>query len=307
MRQILAGILICISVLAGAQTTQTPEQIRQRMAEIRRTTNWDDPASAKKANEEIRDLAKKLLSSNASSFPGAGPGVAGGNIAGGNESKDAQKMAEMQASMVDQKMDLLGQIMEAAAAGEGADIMLAEPLREEIVGEYKADDDKTPKNQDFMAEMSYMIIDVSMPGVDLVIEAMPNFKGIKHLVITSGERPTPYNISTLLKNAAGYPLESLAIINFKSFLSSVPPEVFTFSNLSSLSLFNNNISKVPDNVIRLSELKELYIDINPIHTVLPWIMSLTRLEKLGLENTSVPSSEKEQFRHLFPVFQISSK
>ena len=36
-------------------------QIKKRMAEIRKTTNWDDPTAAKKANEEIKELSKKLI------------------------------------------------------------------------------------------------------------------------------------------------------------------------------------------------------------------------------------------------------
>lgn len=65
----------------------------------------------------------------------------------GTDNKDAQKLNELNQEMVDQKMDVYAQIWKAAAGGKGADILLAEPLREEIVEEYKADDDKTVKMQ----------------------------------------------------------------------------------------------------------------------------------------------------------------
>ena len=53
-------LMLSVSSLMTGQTGQSPEQIRQRMAEIRRTTNWDDPAAAAKANAEIKKLAVQL-------------------------------------------------------------------------------------------------------------------------------------------------------------------------------------------------------------------------------------------------------
>ncbi len=72
MKQALTVILIFLYVLAGAQTTQTPEQIRQQMAKIRQTTDWNDPDAAKKANEEIRKLAGQLSGGKTITLPGSG-------------------------------------------------------------------------------------------------------------------------------------------------------------------------------------------------------------------------------------------
>jgi hypothetical protein len=60
MRYILVVLMLSVSVLMNGQTGQSPEQIRQRMAEIRRSTNWDDPAAAAKANAEIKKLAAQM-------------------------------------------------------------------------------------------------------------------------------------------------------------------------------------------------------------------------------------------------------
>ncbi len=61
MRNVLMVILIFLYVVAGAQSSQlTTEQIRQQMAKIRQTTNWNDPVAAKKANEQIQKLAQQL-------------------------------------------------------------------------------------------------------------------------------------------------------------------------------------------------------------------------------------------------------
>ena len=60
MRHILVLLMLSVSLLMSGQTGQSTDQIRQRMAEIRRTTNWDDPAAAAKANAEIKKLAAQM-------------------------------------------------------------------------------------------------------------------------------------------------------------------------------------------------------------------------------------------------------
>jgi apolipoprotein N-acyltransferase len=60
-----AGIFLClllISCLAWSQPSQEEiTKIRQQMAKIRQSTDWDDPAAAAKANEEIQKLARPSL------------------------------------------------------------------------------------------------------------------------------------------------------------------------------------------------------------------------------------------------------
>jgi len=61
MKHVLIVLFLFISALASAQNTQpTKEQIKAQMQKIRQNTNWDDPAAAKKANEEIKPLANQL-------------------------------------------------------------------------------------------------------------------------------------------------------------------------------------------------------------------------------------------------------
>ncbi|TNF41528.1 MAG: hypothetical protein EP313_02635, partial [Bacteroidetes bacterium] len=60
MRYLLVALMLSVTLVVSGQTGQTPDQIRQKMAEIRRTTNWDDPAAAAKANAEIKKLAGQL-------------------------------------------------------------------------------------------------------------------------------------------------------------------------------------------------------------------------------------------------------
>jgi Leucine-rich repeat (LRR) protein len=305
MRQILAGILISISVLVSAQTTQTPEQIRQRMAGIRRTTNWDDPAAAKKANEEIRDLAKVLMSGSnpRGNEPGAGGSSGTGNQKGSADSNDAKELAKINQAMADQKMNVYSQIWKAAAGGEGADILLAEPLREEIVKEYEEEDSREPVP--FIAEeLEVLVIDVSMRGVQAIIDVMPVYKSVRTLIVTNTGSPVPVNLAEILKNAINYPLTELYIVNLGFFVTTLPREVSQFRNLGTLGIFNNRISTLPAVIGNLRSLKRLYADNNPLETTLPVLNDLVDLQELGLINTKVPESEISGIRNLYPSCKI---
>jgi tetratricopeptide (TPR) repeat protein len=57
-------LILFVSLLVSAQNKPSTEQIRQQMAKIRQTTNWSDPAAAKKANEEIKKLAQQMTGGN---------------------------------------------------------------------------------------------------------------------------------------------------------------------------------------------------------------------------------------------------
>jgi hypothetical protein len=62
MKTIFISFLLCF--LIGnllAQNTNNAAAIRQQMAQIRKSTNWDDPTAAKKANAQIQELSKKMM------------------------------------------------------------------------------------------------------------------------------------------------------------------------------------------------------------------------------------------------------
>jgi len=198
-------------------------------------------------------------------------------------------------------------MMESVAGGKGADILLAKPIREKIKDEYKKDDDKTQNSPDFLKSMPFLLINMAMPGVQAVIDQMPNFKGIKVLVITSGGKPVAANLSGILKNAKDYPLESLYITNFGQFLIKIPAEVFKFSKLSVLGIYNNKITTLSPEIGELKQLKELYIDVNPINTLAPWIPKLTGLTKLGIAKTGISTAEITAIAKQIPNCQILEK
>ena len=46
-----------------AQQDLTPQEIKDKMSQIREDTDWSDPAASKTANEEIKKLSKQLMMS----------------------------------------------------------------------------------------------------------------------------------------------------------------------------------------------------------------------------------------------------
>lgn len=288
MKYLLLILTLFFSCVINAQNTQSPEQIRQEMARIRQTTNWDDPVAAKKANEQIRELAKKLMAGNSA----MGGGLAQQQQQGGDpDSKDGQKLNELNQEMMDQRMDVFSQIWKAAAGGKGADILLAEPLREEIVQEFKDDESPSGASSDYLNEKDLLVIDMSLPNAQLLIDQMENYKSIKTLVVTGGKNGVAVNLNDILTKAAAYPLKELYIINFKQFVKTIPQKVGNFSNLQLLALFNNNIEKLPPGVGNLGSLKILYVDMNPLQTLEPVINNLTQLDTLGVAKTNIPVEE----------------
>jgi tetratricopeptide (TPR) repeat protein len=95
MRYVLMVFIFCLSALAGAQNTQSPDQIRAEMAKIRQTTNWDDPAAAAKANAEIKKLAGQLTGGKSpNGSPGNQQAQQGGSKSPGLEAKTSAATRE---------------------------------------------------------------------------------------------------------------------------------------------------------------------------------------------------------------------
>lgn len=309
MRYVLIVLMFCLSAIVSAQNSQSADQIRQQMARIRQTTNWDDPAAAKKANEQIRELAKQLMSGGSQQTgagTGSGSGTGSGNQSGQNNSNDGEELAEINQEMAQQRIDLFSQIWKAAAGGEGADILLAEPLREAIVNEYREEDNRQPIQ--FVAEeLDVLVIDISMRGVQAVIDIMPIYKSIKTLVITNTQTPLPVDLQAILKNAADYPLNELYIVNLGIYVSKLPQEVSQFKNLKTLGIFNNSLTSLPVVIEKMPGLKKLYVDNNPLKSAFPVLNALKNLEELGLINTDVPDSEITAIENMYPSCKVITK
>lgn len=268
---------------------QSPEELKKQMAKIRQSTDWNDPVAAKKANDEIKKLSKQLMLSRTNQNPT-------------NES-DSLKL-EQQKEGVEYKMKLWSQIQESVKQGEGGDILLGKPIREEIIEEFKNDESPIIKNPEYFDEMTLLVIDMSLKTVQRTIDQMEKYKSIKTLVITGGQFGSAVNLDDLLKRAKNYPLEELYIINFKIFVNSIPKQIKQFKNLKLLSVLNNNVKTIPSEVGNLTSLQTLFVDINPISTLLPTVGKLKKLEKLGVGKTGVGESEITQIKQILPNCEV---
>ena len=141
-------------------------------------------------------------------------------------------------------------------------------------------------------------------SVHVVIDQMAAFRGIKTLVITCDTKGTPVDLEEILRNAAGYPLEELYIINFGNSVSLLPSGIGNFSKLNMLSVYNNNLLELPSSIAKLTHLNALYADLNPIQSIKPVISSLNSLKNLGVAKTGIADAEINQIRQILPKCTI---
>jgi len=293
MKILLALFLICFfACFASAQ--QDPASIKKKMAQIRSSTNWEDAAAAKKANEQIKELSKQLM------MTGNPQGELPKNL-----SKDEAEQAKKDA--VDDKMNNWGQIMKSAEGGKSADVFLAEPVREQIKDEYKQEESNKIKGKAVLEEMTFLCINMSSPTVQLLIDQMENYKSIRILVITCEKSGTAVDLEALIAKAKNYPLQQLYIINFKNSVTKVPKSISNFHDLNLLALYNNKISQLPPELNSLVALKKLYVDMNPVSALTPAINKLNNLDTLGIVKTLITDAEVNRIKQQLPNCKILLK
>lgn len=297
MKQLHILFVLLVICLTGFSQNQdnSPAAIRAQMAAIRKNTVWNDPVAAKAANAKIQELAAKLTQALRQSNPNAAP-ISGMTK---DESDDLQKETD------DFNNNLWNQMMKIAREGGKWD--MAEPLREEIVQEYKDDEDPTIKNPEWLQSMSFLLINLSLPQVQVIIDQMPLYKGIKTLIITTEKPVANANFSKILKNASDYALDDLYIINFGPMLTSIPSEITNFPNLKILGIYNNGLTSLPASVSKLTKLTTLQIQDNPISTILPTVNSLKNLKELGVALTKISGNEINQIQKTLPDCKITTE
>jgi hypothetical protein len=280
-------IAVCFSLLA--QQDLTPQEIKDKMSQIREDTDWSDPVASKKANEEIKKLSKQLMMSRVNKNP--------------TNQTDSVRV-DLQKENIENISKTWNQMMESAKLGEEGDILLGKPVRDEIAEDYNEDQSPKNINPEFLKQMNLLVIDMSIPTVQRTIDVMRNFTGIEILIITSGKGNVSVDLSDILQKASHYPLKELYIINFGQFVSTIPGEVNQFKDLTTLGLFNNDLAKLPESDAFASNLSSLSIDINPIYTLFPDINSFKNLKTLSIAKTSISDSEIISIKELLPDCEI---
>lgn len=285
-------ILLCaLSCYTTAQ--QDAASIKQQMSAIRKSTNWEDPVAAKKANEQIKELSKKLMMT--------------GNPQGNqppNQSKAEVEQAKKDAT--DEKMKTWSQIMKSASGGESADVLLGEPVREEIKEDYR-NDESDGINPAILSESTTLILDFSLPVTQFLVSQMELFRSIKTLVIIGVESIVPVDLNNILEKAIKYPLYELYIVGFEANLKKIPENIVLFPKLTILGLYGNKISVLPATLLKLTNLKVLQLDYNPILTIQPLKELVKNLEELSIKKTEIPQSEVADIKQMFPNCKIQAE
>jgi hypothetical protein len=285
-------ILLCsLSCYTTAQ--QDAASIKQQMSAIRKSTNWEDPAAAKKANEQIKELSKKLMMT--------------GNPQGNqppNQSKAEVEQAKKDAT--DEKMKIWSQIMKSASGGESADVLLGEPVREEIKEDYR-NDESDGINPAILNESTTLILDFSLPVTQFLVSQMELFRSIKTLVIIGVESIVPVDLNSILEKAIKYPLYELYIVGFEANLKKIPENIVLFPKLTILGLYGNKISVLSATLLKLTNLKVLQLDYNPILTIQPLKELVKNLEELSIKKTEIPQSEVADIKQMFPNCKIQAE
>jgi hypothetical protein len=298
MKRILPFIIFLMVNLLSAQNTGSEvTQIKQQMAKIRQSTNWNDPASAKIANAKIDSLATKLIQAIRNNRPPQQ------QQSTGKEQIDQESATEIQQKIDDFSNKLMKEMMKIVREGGTWD--LAKPLREEIVDEYKEDENPAVKNPEWLKSMTYLLINLSLPQVQVIIDQMPMYKGIKTLIITTEKPVVNPNLLQILNNAMGYTLEELYIINFGPSLTSLPSSIGDFPKLKKLVVYNNGLSSLPASVTKLTNLTSLQIQDNPINTLMPSVIILKNLEELGINLTKLSDNEINLIQRTLPECKIT--
>lgn len=299
MKQIqilLLFLFICISAVSQ-NTANDAASIRAQMSAIRKSTNWSDPVAAKEANAKIQELAAKLTSALRQGKPQTLPP--------GSEDIEPEEAAKIQQENDDYSNKLWNQMMKIVQEGGQGKWDLAKPLREEIVDEYKEDENPTVKNPEWLKSMTYLLVNLSLPQVQVIIDQMSLYRGIKTLIITTEKPVANPDIDRILRNAKDYALEELYIINFGPSLKSLPSAVGDFPNLKLLAVYNNGLGSLPASVARLADLSSLQIQDNPINTLQPTVSALKNLNELGIELTKLSENEINQIQKSLPECKIT--
>jgi len=287
----LLTILCSLACFTIAQ--ENAASIKQQMSAIRKSTNWEDPVAAKKANDQIKELSKQLMMT--------------GNPQGSqppNQTKTETEQAKKDA--VDEQMKLWGQVMKSAAGGESADILLAEPFREEIKEDYR-NDEPEGLNPAILSESTTLILDFSVPFTQTLVSNMEMFTSIKNLVIIGVESIVPVDLNNILNKAKKYPLYELYIVGFEANLKKIPENIMLFPGLNILGVYGNQISVLPSNLMKMNNLKVLQLDYNPILTLLPLKELVKNLEELSIKNTEISQAEVADLKQMFPNCKIQTE
>lgn len=300
--QILFLFLVICMMVSAQNTGNDAASIRAQMSTIRKNTNWSDPVAAKEANAKIEALSVKLtqaLRKNSQAQQQA-------QLGDTKTPSDEAAKNEMQKEMDDYSNKLWNQMMKIVREGEGADILLAKPIREEIKEDYR-NDEAEGLNPAMLSECTTLILDFSVPITQTLVSQMELFQSIKILIILGVESLVPVDLNYILNKAKNYPLYELYMVGFDAGMKKIPENIMLFRELNTLVLYGNQLSALPSSLVQLKNLKILNINSNPVQTLEPLSSLVKNLEELSIRETGIPQTEVEVLKQKFPNCKIQAE
>ena len=296
MRALLFFILMLLLVAApggAAEPPADPAAIRAEMMKIRRATNWNDPKAVKEANERVRQLTAQLETLRLEK-----EGIKAGATA--TEAAEAARTSTINRATVMEKVE------RSALENQGAVLELNTELRRRIVGEYEEERDAKITGQPFLEELTTLVINIETREGQAALKQLDQFASVRRLIITGGKAGAPINLDEVLTKAGHLPLQELQIINFRTFVTSIPASIGRFKTLTTLVLVNNALSDLPAAVGSLPALTTLLVDANPIDSILPRVERLAGLRQLGIAKTRVGAEEVARIRTILPACEVTT-
>ncbi len=296
-RAVAAALLPCLCALAvaaepepGASTD--PVVIRAEIAKVRRGTDWASPDAVKAANARIQQLMRQLEQGR----------LQGEARAGAARGETAPVAAGGTPPLLNRASVL--QDVQASAQSGGKALLLGERVREQVLDEYAEARNPRPDNPEFLAWMPWLTIDFSLPAAALLVDELPRYRGVRHLVLSGGAMGAAVDLAGVLERARHLPLQTLAIIGFRQHVQALPEVLGDFDGLQVLVLVNNELAALPPALSRLRGLQVLHLDINPLRSVLPSVAGLPALRELGLVRTLVAAAELAQIARALPACKV---
>jgi hypothetical protein len=298
-QSICLGSLLCLPSRAAIQASpRAPEQIQAEMTQIRLTTNWEDPEAVRKANARLQELLKESMAARSKS---------GGTPATGKASSVPDQQVPGTTDEARSGFTIVSAMLDAAAAGKSGYALVSERMAKQIRDQVDEDMDPSFRNQILAQQLNTLIVDFSTPEGKTLAEQLGNYKAIENLVLTGGSSGAPVNLVDVLGRCGQMPLRTLSIINFRSYVKTLPANLVAFRNLSVLALFNNQLAALPPSLMSLVNLRVLYLDSNPIPTLLPGIQSLAGLQELGVGRTGLSKAELDRLPNLLPNCKVKTQ
>ena len=315
-------IFILLLVFSGAislsfpQSANGSEELQKQIEAIDKSTDYSNPHQRIEAQKKIKklweDYNAALLKQINANKPKETIQPMDSTINVSNLIKTIKNSLDTIKELDKEAVYIKNGIFDAAINNKpfgdtATEVFLSDLVKKQVTEEYEEEYKPEIKNPQIFEIQTTLIIDLSLPSANMLIKYLDKFTGIKHLIVTGGKNPAPFDLPLILNKIKNMPLETLYIINCKQYITSIPSSVFDYPNLTEVGLYNNSLTALPGLNLKYRSLEKFYVDVNPIKTLPAWLKEMKNLKELGLGKTDIAESEIKNIQELFPSCKVLLK